>query len=251
MLAQQMRVDTIANNIANVNTTAFKRNDLTFRSLLYQTRREPGAGSSAGIMVPTGLQIGGGAEVASSVKLMMQGDLEPTENPMDVAIIGEGFFKINMGNGEFRHTRDGSFRIDGNGDMVTVDGFKVEPAINIPADAKEIVIGPDGTVSVSQPGNSALTIVGQMRLSTFPNPTGLRAEGNNFFSETASSGASTELTPSQAGAGMLRSQYRERSNVSIVDELVELIEAQRSYEVNSRTIRVSDEMLQQISNLIR
>lgn len=252
MLAQQKQVDTIANNIANVNTTAFKKNDLTFRSLLYQTLREPGAASSSGQMVPTGLQIGSGAEIGSSVKIFVQGDLEPTSNPMDIAIAGEGFFKINMGNGEFRYTRDGSFRIDGNGDVVTIDGFRLEPPITIPSDiVGEPVIAQDGTVLVSQPGTTTPSTIGQLLITRFANPTGLRAEGSNFYTETASSGAPTDQTPGNSGAGFLRQKFRERSNVAIVDELVALIQAQRHYEVNSRTIRVSDEMLQQISNLIR
>ena len=251
MMAQQMQVDTIANNIANVNTSAFKKNELNFRSLLYQTLREPGTTSGAGQMVPTGLQLGSGAEVASSVKIFMQGNLEPTNNPLDIAINGEGFFKIALGNGEFRYTRDGSFRLDGNGDVVTIDGFKLEPPITVPSTAEEIVIAQDGTVLITQPGTSTPATIGQVRISRFANPTGLKAEGNNFFNETASSGAASEQTPGTTGAGLLRQKFRERSNVQIVDELVALIQAQRNYEVNSRTIRVSDEMLQQVSNLIR
>jgi flagellar basal-body rod protein FlgG len=252
MMAQQMLVDTIANNIANVNTTAFKKNDLTFRSLLYQTLREPGTASASGQMVPTGLQIGSGAEVGSSVKIFVQGDLESTSNPLDVAIVGEGFFKIALGNGEFRFTRDGSFRIDGNGDVVTIDGYKLEPPLNIPSNiVGEPVVAPDGTVLVSQPGSATPSAVGQILLSRFPNPTGLRAEGSNFYSETASSGNPAEQAPGSSGAGTLRAKFRERSNVATVDELVALIGAQRNYEVNSRTIRVSDEMLQQVSNLVR
>ena len=250
MLAQQMQVDTIANNIANVNTGSFKKNRVNFRSLLYTTLREPGATTVQAQQNPTGLQIGTGTEVSSSIKLFMQGDLEQTGNPLDLAIQGDGFFKIALGNGEFRYTRDGAFRIDGNGDLVTVDGFKLEPGIRIPQDAQEIVVGQDGTVQVRSGGSDLLQARGQVRLTRFPNPAGLRAEGANLFRETASSGAPTEQTPGDVGAGFLRQAFLERSNVSVVDELIALIQAQRNYEVNSRTIQVSDEMLQQVSQLI-
>jgi flagellar basal-body rod protein FlgG len=250
MLAQQTQVDTIANNIANVNTAAFKKNRVNFRSLLYTTLREPGASTGANQMNPTGLQIGSGTEVASSVKLFLQGDIEQTGNPLDLAVHGEGFFRINMGNGEFLYTRDGSFRTDGNGAVVTVDGFRLEPAITIPPDATQLVVGQDGTVQVRLAGQNTLSNLGQIRITRFPNPSGLRAEGANFFRETPSSGAPSEQTAGQDGAGFLRQQFLERSNVSVVDELIALIQAQRNYEVNSRTIQVSDEMLQQVSNLI-
>jgi flagellar basal-body rod protein FlgG len=250
MIAQQTQVDTIANNIANVNTASFKRNRVNFRSLLYTTLREPGATTIANQQVPTGLQIGTGTEVSSSIKLFLQGDIEQTGNPLDLAIQGDGMFKIAMGNGEFRYTRDGAFRIDGNGDIVTVDGFKLEPGIRIPPDAQEIVVGQDGTVQVRSGGSDVLQARGQIRLTRFPNAAGLRAEGANLFRETASSGAPTEQTPGETGAGFLRQAFLERSNVAVVDELIALIQAQRNYEVNSRTIQVADEMLQQVSNLI-
>jgi flagellar basal-body rod protein FlgG len=250
MIAQQTQVDTIANNIANVNTASFKKNRVNFRSLLYTTLREPGATTVASQQVPTGLQIGTGTEVSSSIKLFLQGDIEQTGNPLDLAIQGDGFFKIAMGNGEFRYTRDGAFRIDGNGDLVTVDGFKLEPGISIPPDAQEIIVAQDGTVQIRAGGADQLQARGQIRLTRFANPAGLRAEGANLFRETASSGAPTEQTPGDAGAGFLRQAFLERSNVAVVDELIALIQAQRNYEVNSRTIQVSDEMLQQVSNLI-
>jgi len=250
MLAQQTQVDSIANNIANVNTASFKRNRVNFRSLLYSTLREPGATSIASQQVPTGLQIGTGTEVSSSIKLFLQGDLEQTGNPLDLALQGDGFFRIALGNGEFRYTRDGAFRMDGNGDIVTVDGYKLEPGISIPPDAQDIVIGQDGTVQVRSGGSDQLQARGQIRVTRFPNPSGLRAEGQNLFRETASSGAPTEQTAGSAGAAFLRQAFLERSNVSVVDELIALIQAQRNYEVNSRTIQVSDEMLQQVSNLI-
>jgi flagellar basal-body rod protein FlgG len=251
MMTQQMQVDAIANNIANVNTAAFKKDRLAMRALFYNTLKEPGAPTSGNQMVPTGLQVGSGAEVSSSVKIFTQGDLEPTANDLDLAISGEGFFKIGLGNGEFRYTRDGSFRRDGNGSVVTVDGYKLEPQITLPPDAIEVIVGQDGQVLITQPGQPAPASVGQILLSRFANPAGLKAQGDNFFSETGSSGVPTQLTPGQTGAGVLRQKFRERSNVFVVDELIELIQAQRNYEVNSRTIRVSDEMLQQVSNLVR
>ena len=251
MMAQQMQVNTIANNIANVNTVGFKKNRLNFRSMLYRTLREPGASTAANQMNPTGLQIGSGSEVSSSVKLYNQGELEPTGNPLDIGVNGDGFFRIDLGNGEFRYTRDGSFRVDGNGDVVTVDGFRLDPALNIPQDAIDVIIGQDGTVQVTTAGSTAPQTVGQIRISQFPNNAGLKAEGANFYSVTASSGAPSELTPGQQGAGFLRQGFAERSNVFIVDELISLIQAQRNYELNSRTIRVADEMFEQVSNLIR
>lgn len=250
MLAQQTQVDTIANNIANVNTSAFKRNRVNFRSLLYATLREPGSATGANQMSPTGLQIGSGAEVASSLKLFLQGDLEQTGNPLDIGIKGQGFFKINLGNGEFVYTRDGSFRRDGNGSLVTVDGFKLEPPITVLAEATEIIIGQDGTVQVRVSGQNGLQTIGVINIARFANPSGLRAEGANFFTETPSSGPGVDLRPGETGAGFLQQGFLERSNVSVVDELIALIQAQRNYEVNSRTIQVSDEMLQQVSNLI-
>jgi flagellar basal-body rod protein FlgG len=251
MQAQQTQVDTIANNIANVNTSGFKKNQLAFRSLLYRTIREPGAPTSGNQLNPTGLQVGSGSEVSSSMKLFGQGDLEPTGNPLDVAINGEGFFEVTLGNGETAYTRDGHFRTDANGQLVSVDGFFIEPSISVPSDAIDISIGQDGTVAVTQSGSATPAVVGQITLVRFPNPAGMRAVGSNLFTETASSGAPTTQTPGTTGTGLLRQAFRERSNVAIVDELIALIEAQRNYEVNSRTIQVADEMMQQVGNLIR
>jgi flagellar basal-body rod protein FlgG len=250
MKAQQTNVDTIANNIANVNTSGFKRNRVSFRSLLYATMREPGASTTATQRNPTGLQVGSGTEVSSSVKLHMQGDLELTGNELDLGLQGDGFFRINMGNGEFRYTRDGSFRKDADGSLVTVDGFELEPAITIPQDALAIVVGADGTVQVRVAGSETLQNVGQILVTRFPNPAGLRAEGQNFFSVTDSSGTGVDQPPGQQGAAFIRQGFLERSNVAVVEELISLIEAQRNYEVNSRTIQVADEMMQQVSNLI-
>jgi len=250
MQSQQTHVDTIANNIANVNTSGYKRNRVNFRSLLYSTLREPGSSTTDTQLNPTGLQIGSGTEVSSSIKLHNQGDIELTNNPLDLSIQGDGFFRINLGNGEFRYTRDGSFRKDANGDLVTVDGFRLEPAITIPPDALGITVGADGTVQVRIAGSESLQNSGSILVTRFANAAGLRAEGQNFFSVTDSSGPGVPQEPGAQGAGFLRQGFLERSNVSVVDELISLIQAQRNYEVNSRTIQVADEMLQQVSNLV-
>ena len=250
MLAQQTQVDTIANNIANVNTAGFKANRVNFQSLLYTTTKEPGAATAADNRAPTGLQIGSGTEVAGSVKLHLQGELELTGNTFDLAIQGEGFFKIDLGNGEFRYTRDGSFRRNANGDLVTVAGFRLADNITIGNDITQVSIGQDGTVEGIVPGQAQASGIGTIPVYRFPNPAGLRAEGQNMFSLTASSGTETQQVAGQSGAGFIRQGFLERSNVSVVNELINLIQAQRNYEVNSRTISVSDEMLQQVSQLI-
>lgn len=251
MKAQQQLVDTIANNIANVNTTGFKKNLLNFRSMLYKTVRAPGTPTAAQQISPTGLQYGSGVEISSSLKVAAQGELEPTQNPLDLAIQGEGYFKINRGDGTFFFTRDGSFRRDGQGDLVTVDGFRVEPSINIPQDALDVSVAGDGSVFVSLPGQAQPSQIGQLLVSRFTNPAGLNAEGANMYSETVSSGPPTDQVPGQTGSGFVRQNFLERSNVAAVDELIALIQAQRNYEVNSRTIRVSDEMMQEVGNLVR
>jgi flagellar basal-body rod protein FlgG len=250
MLAQQMRVDSIANNISNANTSAFKKDHLSFRSLLYRQFREPGAGAGAGISNPTGLQVGSGVEVGSSMKVHSQGDLQQTGNAFDLGINGEGFFRIGLGNGEFRYTRDGSLRRSVEGDLVTTDGFFLEPRINVPNGVTGISIGLDGTVNGMTENNTPATF-GQILLYGFANPAGLKAIGSNLFQETGSSGAAVQGQPGAEGNGLIVQGSLERSNVQVVEELIELIQAQRNYEVNSRTIRVGDEMLQQVSNLLQ
>jgi flagellar basal-body rod protein FlgG len=251
MKAQQLQVDSIANNIANANTAGFKKTQLSFRSLLYQTLREPGAPVTASRVNPTGLQIGSGTEVSGSFKEFSQGELEPTSGMFDLALQGTGFFRIRLPNGEFRYTRDGSFRLDGTGTVVTPEGYKLETAPSIPTDSIATVFGEDGTISVMNAEGATPSTVGTLNVFRFPNPAGLKAQGGNLYSETASSGAAQQTQPGLTGTGTLRQGYRERSNVQVVDELVELILAQRNYEVNSRAIRVSDEMLQQVNNMVR
>lgn len=251
MKVQQMQVDTIANNIANVNTTAFKKNELAFREMLYQTLREPGAPTTASQMTPTGLQIGSGSEIASSVKSFRQGELQPSGNTLDMAINGTGFFRVRLGNGEYRYTRDGSFRKDGSNSVVTSEGYPLDPPVQIPPDAIDVIIGEDGSVNVMKSESGLPEAVTNISVFRFANATGLKAQGGNLFSETASSGAAQQATPGADGTGSIKQGYVERSNVQVVDELVALILAQRNYEINSKAIKASDEMLQQVNNMIR
>ena len=251
MKAQQKQVDTIANNIANVNTSGFKKSNLAFRSMLYQTYREPGASTNASQMNPTGLQIGSGVEISGSTKDFRQGVLEPTGAPFDLSIQGEGFFEITLGNGELRYTRDGSFRRDGNGTIVTPEGYPVTGAPQIPPQAIDVIITEDGRFLTRDSEDAVPTEIGKMQLMRFANPSGLKAQGGNLFSVTASSGVAVISDPGVEGTGTIRQGYRERANVETVDELVGLILAQRNYEVNSRAVRVSDEMLQQVNQMIR
>ena len=250
MKAQQFQVDTIANNIANVNTSGFKKSRLSFRSLLYQTYREPGLPLANNQNDVTGLQIGSGTEVSGSRKMMLQGVLELTGGPLDFGIEGEGFFEIQLPSGEQRYTRNGTFRQDFNGSLVTAEGYVLTDQVRIPPDALGVSIAPDGTVFAVGDDNTK-SAIGTVRLHVFANPTGLKAEGGNYFSPTESSGPAAARQPGLQGAGSVRQGYLERSNVETVDELVSLIVAQRNYEVNSRAIRVSDEMLQQVNQLVR
>jgi flagellar basal-body rod protein FlgG len=251
MKAQQLQVDTVANNIANVNTAGFKKSQLSFRSMLYQTMREPGAPTAANLMNPTGLQVGSGTEVSGSLMHFAQGELEPTGAMLDIAIQGEGFFRIRLPSGEFRYTRDGTFRVDGTGQIVTTEGHVLETAPTIPQDVTSVIFGEDGTISAITNEGQPPSQIGTLSLFRFPNPAGLKAQGGNLYSESASSGAARQVQPAQTGNGVLRQGFRERSNVQVVEELVALILAQRNYEVNSRAIRVSDEMLQQVNQMVR
>lgn len=250
MKAQQFQVDTIANNIANVNTSGFKKSRLSFRSLLYQTYREPGLPLANNQNDVTGLQIGSGTEVSGSRKMMLQGVLELTGNQLDFGIEGEGFFEVGLPNGDQRYTRNGTFRQDFNGRLVTAEGYLLTDQVTIPPDSQGISISSDGRVFSLQAGNTQ-TAIGTIRLHVFANATGLKAMGGNYFSPTDSSGPSQARQPGVQGAGSIRQSYLERSNVETVDELVSLIVAQRNYEVNSRAIKVSDEMLQQVNQLVR
>lgn len=251
MKAQQMQVDTIANNIANVNTSGFKRSRLAFKSLLYQTLREPGATSASGQQDATGLQVGSGTEISSSQKIFTQGNVELTGGQLDLAIEGEGFFKVLTGSGEEFLTRNGNFRIDANGQVVTPEGYQLDPSITLPQDIVGFNISRDGQITIFETDDDIGTTGDQIALYRVPNPGGLKAQGGNYFTATQSSGASTQVQAGTDGAGEIVQGALERSNVETVEELVGLIVAQRNYEVNSRAIRVSDEMLQQVNQLVR
>ncbi len=251
MRAQQLNIDVIANNLANVNTVGFKRTRADFQDLMYQTLRPPGADSTATTKIPTGIQVGLGTRVAALEKIFQQGSFKQTGNPLDLAIEGRGFFKVQLPNGEIAYTRAGAFKLDDQGRIVTSDGYPLDPIITIPPDAIDISIGEDGTVSVLQPGNTTYTQVGQITLADFPNPAGLRAIGRNLFLETDTSGAPTIGTPGQDQFGTIAQGYIETSNVDVVEEMVNLIVAQRAYEANSKAIQTGDEMLQIANNLRR
>lgn len=247
--AQQTQMDVTANNLANVSTTGFKRSRAVFEDLLYQTLRQPGAQSSQQTQLPTGLQIGTGVRPVSTERIFTQGNLQQTSNDKDVAIQGSGFFQVLLPDGTTGYTRDGSFQTDSQGQLVTSSGFVVQPAITIPADAQSLTIARDGTVSVTQPGSSAATQVGTLQLATFANPAGLESKGENLYIETASSGSPSANTPGNNGAGLLVQGYVETSNVNVVEELVNMIQTQRAYEINSKAITTSDQMLQRLTQL--
>ena len=247
--AQQTSMDVIANNLANVSTNGFKRARAVFEDLLYQTMRQPGAQSSQQNQLPVGLQLGSGARPVSTARIFTQGNLQKTDNALDVAVNGNGFFQIQLPDGSTAYTRDGSFHKDSQGQIVTSDGYFLQPNIVIPADALEISIGQDGTVTVTQPGNPVPTEIGAIQLATFVNPAGLSSIGQNLFLETAASGAPTPNQPGTNGAGIVTHQYVETSNVNVAEELVTMIQTQRAYELNSKVITTSDQMLGRLTQL--
>lgn len=247
--AQQTQMDVIANNLANVSTNGFKRTRAVFEDLLYQKVRQPGAQSSQQTQLPSGLQIGTGVRPVATEKIFTQGNLQQTGNSKDVAIQGAGFFQVLLPDGSTAYTRDGSFQIDSQGQLVTSSGFTIQPAITIPSDAESITVGRDGTVSVTQPGSPQPTQVGSMLLATFINPAGLESKGENLYGETAASGAPNNNAPGSNGAGLLSQCYVETSNVNVVEELVNMIQTQRAYEINSKAITTSDQMLQKLTQM--
>ncbi len=247
--AQQTQMDVIANNLANVSTGGFKRQRAVFEDLLYQTMREPGVQTSQQTQLPSGLQIGTGVRTVATERIHTQGNLEQTGNNKDVAIQGAGMFSVLMPDGTTAYTRDGSFQVDSQGQLVTSSGFVVQPAITIPANALSVGISRDGIVTITQPGSPAQVQVGTLQLSTFINPTGLRSMGENLYSETASSGTASTNAPGTNGAGTLSQGFVETSNVNVVEELVNMIQTQRAYEINSKAITTSDQMLQRLTQL--
>jgi len=251
MQAQQLNVDVIANNLANVNTTGFKRSRADFQDLLYQTLRQPGAASSNQTEIPTGIQLGLGTRTAAVQKLFVQGDFQHTQNQLDIAIDGDGFFQVQHPNGDVVYSRAGAFKLDSQGRVVTSDGYPLEPEITIPANATSITLAPDGTVSVLQAGNQAPQQAGQIRVVNFANPAGLSSLGRSLFRTTTASGEPQEGAPGTEGRGPLSQGFLEVSNVSVVEEMVNLITGQRAYEINSKAIQAADEMLQVTTNLRR
>ncbi len=249
MEAQQLRIDSIANNIANVTTTGFKKSRTEFEDLFYETIRMPGAASAGGSSLPTGIQIGHGVRLAAIGRIFTAGDSIATSNVLDMAINGEGFFQIQKTGGETVYTRDGSFKKDGDGDLVTKSGDLLIPTINIASDVTNITILPDGTVNVIQAGTTTPVQVGQIELARFPNNAGLLALGGNLFGVTEASGDPETGAPDQSGYGSISSGFLEGSNVNVAEELVQMILAQRAFEVNSRVIRAGDEMLRTAAQL--
>lgn len=246
--AQQTRMATIANNLANVSTTGFKRDRASFEDLIYQNVRQVGAQSSQDTQLPSGLAIGTGVQTVATQKLFTQGNVVQTGNSLDLAVEGRGFLQVLHPDGSIVHTRDGSFNLSADGQVVTSNGYALEPAVTVPANTLSITIGSDGVVSALVSGNSTPTQIGAIELADFINPTGLAAVGQNLYRETAASGAATTAAPGTDGLGTLIQGSLESSNVNVVEEMVNMIETQRAYEMNSKAISTTDEMLAYVNN---
>jgi flagellar basal-body rod protein FlgG len=247
--AQQTQMDVTANNLANVSTNGFKRSRAVFEDLLYQTLRQPGAQSSQQTQLPSGLQLGTGVRPVSSERIYTQGNLQQTNNPLDVAIQGNGFFQVLMPDGSTAYTRAGSLQLDAQGQLVTSSGFPVQPAITIPGNTLSITISRDGIISAQRAGQTASTQLGTLQLVGFVNPAGLQSMGENLYIETASSGTPSVNAPGTNGMGLVAQGYVETSNVNVVEELVGMIQTQRAYEINSKAIQASDQMLQKLTQI--
>ena len=247
--AQQTQLDVVSNNLANVGTTGFKRSRAVFEDLMYQNLRQVGGQTSDQTRLPSGLQVGTGVHVVATERIHAQGNMTKTDNPKDIAINGSGFFQVLMPDGTTSYTRDGSFQTDKDGQLVTASGFTIQPPITIPQNATSMTVGRDGIVSVTQAGSTATVQVGQLQLATFLNPAGLESKGENLYTETDSSGAPNLLNPGLDGAGILSQGYTEASNVNVVEELVNMIATQRAYEINSKAVQSSDQMLQRLAQL--
>jgi flagellar basal-body rod protein FlgG len=252
MTAQQTNVDNIAHNLANANTVGFKQRRTQFQDLLYQSMVQPGAAAGAQTVVPTGLQVGLGTRPSSNEIIFTQGSFQLTGNPLDMVIEGRGFFQVRRATGEIAYTRSGNFHLDRDGNVVTSDGESLEPQITLPAESQSISVAQDGTVSYSLPGQTAAQLAGQIQLANFVNPAGLNSIGKNLYMPTDASGDPVVGNPGgQEGLGSVQQGYVEASNVSVVEEFVNLILSQRAYEANSRVVRASDEMYQQVNQLTR
>ncbi len=247
--SQQVKMDVISNNLANVSTNGFKKSRAVFEDLLYQNLRQPGGANDVQNTLPSDMQVGSGVRPVATERLHSQGGLENTGNSRDLAINGKGFFQVRMPDGNVAFTRDGSFQLDQNGQMVTSSGYPLEPAVMIPENALSVSIGKDGLVTVTEPGSTQSVEVGQLTVSTFVNPAGLQSIGENLYLETTASGMRTESMPGMNGAGGLYQAYVETSNVNVVEEMVNMIQTQRAYEINSKAVKTSDEMLSRLAQL--
>jgi flagellar basal-body rod protein FlgG len=249
MDAQQTQLDVISHNLANVATNGYKRSHAVFEDLMYLNLRQAGGSSGGEQTLPTGLQVGLGARAVANARQFSQGNLQQTSNTLDVAVQGQGFFEVQMPDGTNAYTRDGSFQVNAQGQLVTNNGFLLTPGITIPQNALSVTIAQDGTVSVALPGQSATQNVGQIQLANFVNPAGLEPRGQNLFTETTASGAPTAGTPGQNGLGTVRQGFVESSNVNVVEELVGMIQTQRAYEINSKAIQTADQMLSRLTQI--
>lgn len=251
MQAQQLTLDVVANNLANVQTSGFKRSRVDFQDLVYETLQAPGAASAQGQEIPSGFQVGHGSRAVATQRLFIKGDLQQTGNVLDLAIEGEGFFQVQQPNGDIAYTRAGAFKKDSQGRLVTSDGFTLDPEITLPDNALTVTVGVDGIISVTLPGQTQPQQAGTLQLARFINPAGLLAQGRNLFIPTQASGEATTGTPGQDGLGTLLQGFVEGSNVNVVEEMIGLITSQRAYEINSRAIRTADEMMQTANNLVQ
>jgi flagellar basal-body rod protein FlgG len=249
MEAQQLQLDNISNNLANVATNGYKKSHAQFEDLIYQNLRQSGSASSDQTQLPTGLQVGLGVTPVATARDFTQGSLQQTGNSYDVAISGNGFFQVTMPDGTTAYTRDGSFKVDAQGQLVTSNGYAIQPGITIPAQAQSVSIAADGTVTATLPGQANPASLGQLQLAGFANPAGLDPKGENLYAETASSGTPTAGAPGNNGLGKLQQGFVETSNVNVVEELVSMITTQRAYELNSKAIQTSDQMLQRLGQL--
>ena len=247
--AQQTQLDVIANNLANVSTNGYKRSRAVFEDLLYQTLRQPGAASSQQTTIPSGLTLGTGVRPISTERIFTQGSLQKTDNPLDIAVNGQGFFQIQMPDGTLAYTRDGSFQKDSTGQLVTSSGYPLSPAVTIPSNALTVSISRDGIVSITQTGSTTATQIGTIQLASFVNTGGLQSTGENLYVETGSSGTPTPNTPGTNGTGVLNQGYTETSNVNVAEELVSMIQTQRAYELNSKAVTTSDQMLARLTQM--
>lgn len=251
MQAQQLNLDAVANNLANVNTAGFKRTRVDFQDLLYQTYRAPGTAGAQGTVIPTGIQVGHGTRPVATQRIFSQGDFQQTENPLDLVIEGNGFFQVLRPDGTTAYTRAGAFKKDGTGRIVTSEGYPLQPAVTIPADATAVTVASDGTVSVTVASQSSAQQVGTLQLARFTNPAGLSSIGRSLFTPTQASGDAVVGNPGSEGMGTLAQGLLEQSNVKVVEEMVAMITTQRAYEANAKAIQTADEMLGMSNNLRR